>query len=78
MRSILIRISLLVCTAFAAALFLDGGGIALAQNDIMEVIRRDWERKQQQTVRPTTKAVRLPVKTRRAPSPGQPSRPPSS
>jgi uncharacterized protein len=66
MRSILIRISLLVCTAFAAALFLDGGGIALAQNDIMEVIRRDWERKQQQTVRPTTKAVRVPVKTRRA------------
>jgi len=65
MRSIFIRVSLLVCTVLAAALFVDGGGMAFAQNDIMEVIRRDWERKQQQTVRPSTKAVRLPVKTRR-------------
>jgi hypothetical protein len=66
MRSLLTRIILFVFAALAPVLCLGGGGTALAQNDIMEIIRRDWERKQQPAARPSTKVVRPPTKTRRA------------
>lgn len=61
LRSLLCRIVFLAVAASASILALDVWRGASAQNDIMQIIRRDWERKQE-LQRAVPRATRVPAR----------------